>query len=277
MKITGLYTSPHAVSPTTSSSITNLSVGAISGIVVTVVVVFVLLIVTTVSCAIRARVRGGRLQNVNRGTATANSNFPATILMTSSSAGSSSNFAYAPIPQEPPPPYPGTPTDGAFSDFVAAPQTQQSQAQQQSVSSSHEYTTHENPPPTQEAPSYGTSTNAPYYSEPLAVESDHEFEGAAETSDTAPLLNPRVSNSDNIAVQSPDHYEAGPVPGHGVAAEFTVAPAVINSDDPPPSDEPPPFPLSEPVYPPTDDGVVSYPTVTDDSDMKSQAPPSNKD
>ena len=245
---------------------------------VAVVVVFVLLIITTVSCAICAKVRGGRLQNVHRGTAAANSNFPATIL-TSSGAGSSSNFSYAPIPQEPPPPYPGTPTDGEFSDFVSAPQIQQSQAQQQPVSSSsHEHTTHENPPPTtQEALPYGTSTNAPFYPEPLAAESDHEFEGAAETSDTAPLLNPTVSDSDNnnIAVQSLAHYEAEPLPDVAAAAEL---PAEVDVDDPPPSDEPPPFPLTELEYPPTDDGVVSYPTATDDSDiMNSQAPPSNKD
>lgn len=246
---------------------------------VAVVVVFVLLIITTVSCAIRAKVRGGRLQNVYRGTAAANSNFPATIL-TSSGAGSSSNFAYASIPQEPPPPYPGTPTDGEFSDFVAAPQIQQSQAQQQPVSSSHEHTTHENPPPTtQEALPYGTSTNTPFYPEPPAAECDHEFEGAEETSDTAPLLNPTVSDSDNnniiIAVQSQAHYEAEPLPDVTVAAEL---PAEVDVDDFPPSDEPPPFPLTELVNSPTDDGVVSYPTATDDSDiMNSQAPPSNKD
>ena len=227
--IAGFTTFPHTVSPT-RSYFTNLSTGAISGIVVAVVIVFVVLVISIVSCAIHARVQGSRLQNIHRGTAAANSNFPAT----------SSNFAYAPLPQEPPPPYPGSPTDGNnnYSDFAAQTQPQ---LPAQQPASSHDYAQEY---PTQQVP-YG----APSYPQPTA-----ESEGAT---DTAPQLHSESDNNDsNIAVQPQDHYEAPTV-----------------GSVPPPNQLP--YPLSDLVYPPTAAGVVSYPTVAGDSDANPQPPPSD--
>ena len=212
---------------------------------VAVVIVFVVLVISIISCAIRAGVRGSRLQNIHRGTAAANSNFPATILVSSNAGASSSNFAYAPLPQEPPPPYPGSPIDGNnnYSDFVA--QTQPQPPAQQPASSqecTQEY-------PTQQAP-YG----APSYPQPTA-----ESEGATPS---VPQLHPESDNNDNIAVLPQDYNEAQP-PG----VELT-APTV---DDVPPPDQLPYLP-SDLIYPPTAAGVVSYPTVAGDSGTNPQPP-----
>ena len=229
------------------------------------VIVFVILIVSTVSCAIRARVRGNRLQNIpTRGTAPANSNnYPGTILMSSGAGALSSNFAYAPIPQEPPPPYPGTPTDDGgnndnFSDFVGHTQPQAQQAV-----SSHEHT--------QEHPTQLAPYAAPFYPQPTA---ESQEGSASSTFDTAaPQLHPESDNN-NTAVQLEDYSEARDQPPPvGVAVEIAAPPTVASV---PPSDELPYPTLGDVVHPPTigdrETTAATATATTDDGDSADTSP-----